>query len=250
MRTQQIAAGLVNRYTTQRGFLMQIIIILAVLLFAYLLGSIPFGWVIVKLTTGRDVRQVESGRTGGTNAWRAAGLFAGFFTAVLDMLKGIASVWIVRWFIPADTAWFHWIEVAAPLLAILGHNYSIYLIERHEETGKISLRGGAGGAPSLGGAIGLWAPAGFIILPLGILVYFLIGYASVTTISIAFFATIIFVIKAILGDLPWQYIVYGLLAEVMVVWALRPNLERLRQGTERMHGLRVWWKNRSQKTPR
>jgi acyl phosphate:glycerol-3-phosphate acyltransferase len=229
---------------------MQIIIVLAVLLVSYLLGSIPFGWVIVKLTTGRDVRQVESGRTGGTNVWRAAGLLAGFFTAAMDMLKSAATVWLVRWVIPAESVWFHWIEVAAPLLAILGHNYSIYLIERHEESGKMRLRGGAGGAASLGGAFGLWAPAGLIILPLGLLVYFLVGYASVTTMSIAFFAMVLFVIKAIMGTLPWQYILYGILAEIMVIWALRPNLERLRNGTERMHGLRVWLKNRSQKTPR
>ena len=61
---------------------------------------------------------------------------------------------------------------------------------------------GAGGATSLGGAIGLWPPAGLIILPLGILVYFLIGYASVTTISIAFFATILFAIKASWASCP------------------------------------------------
>jgi len=234
---------------------MQIIVILAVLLVAYLLGSIPFGWIIVKLTTGRDVRHVESGRTGGTNVWRAAGMLAGFFTGVLDILKGAASVWLVRWLIPVDISLFQWpifdyIEVAAPLLAVLGHNYSIYLIERHVNTGRLKLRGGAGGATSLGGAIGLWAPAGFYILPLAILVYFIIGYASVTTMSIAFFATILFAIKAILGQLPWEYILYGIIAEMMVVWALRPNLERLRQGTERMHGLRVWLKNRPQKTPR
>lgn len=226
---------------------MQVWTILAIFIIAYLLGSIPFGWVIVKLTTGRDVRQVESGRTGGTNVWRAAGLLAGFFTALFDMLKGAAAVWVVRWLAPDSSPLFHWVEVAAPLLAVLGHNYSIYMIERHEHTGQLRLRGGAGGAPSLGGAFGLWAPAGLIILPLGILVYFLVGYASVTTMSIAIFATIIFTIKAILGDLPWQYIAYGIIAEVMVVWALRPNLERLRQGTERMHGLRVWLKKRSEK---
>ncbi len=223
---------------------MQIVIVLAVLIIAYLLGSIPFGWVIVKLTTGRDVRQVELGRTGGTNVWRAAGLLAGFLTAVLDVLKSAASVWIVRWLVPASTPLFHWVEIAAPLLAVLGHNYSIYLIERHESTGQVRLRGGAGGAASLGGAFGLWPPAGLIILILGILVYFLIGYASVTTISIAVFATILFAVKAILGTLPWQYILYGIIATAMVVWALRPNLERLRQGTERMHGLRVWLKKR------
>lgn len=223
---------------------MEILVVLAVLIVAYLLGSIPFGWVIVKLTTGRDVRQVESGRTGGTNVWRAAGLLAGFLTALLDVLKSAASVWIVRWLVPASTPLFHWVEIAAPLLAVLGHNYSIYLIERRESTGQLRLRGGAGGAPSLGGAFGLWPPAGLIILALGVLVYFLIGYASVTTISIAVFATILFAVKAILGSLPWEYILYGIIAMMMVVWALRPNLERLRQGTERMHGLRVWLKKR------
>src|SRR5512135_2723740 len=127
--------------------------VLAVLLVAYLIGSIPFGWLIVKLATGRDIRGIESGRTGGTNAWRAAGLLAGFFTAVLDLLKGAASVWIARWLIPASTPFIHWIEIAVPLAAILGHNYSIYLLERHEETGKMRLRGGAGGAACLGGAM-------------------------------------------------------------------------------------------------
>lgn len=229
---------------------MQIIIVLVVLIVAYLLGSIPFGWIIVKLSTGRDVRQVESGRTGGTNVWRAAGFLAGLVTGILDIVKGATSVWLVRWLVPADFSLFqiplyHLVEAGAPLLAVLGHNYSIYLIERHENTGKLKLRGGAGGATSLGGAIGLWAPAGLYILPLGLLVYFIIGYASVTTMSVAFFATILFTITAIMRQLPWEYILYGVVAEMMVVWALRPNLERLRQGTERMHGLRVWLKNRA-----
>jgi len=226
---------------------MQIYTILGVLLLCYLLGSIPFGWIIVKLTTGRDVTQVESGRTGVTNVWRAAGLLAGFFTTLLDALKGAAAVWIVRWLLPHASPLFHWLEIVAPLMAVLGHNYSIFLIEKHEKTGMLRLRGGAGGASSLGGAFGLWPLAGLIIIPLGLLVYFVIGYASVTTISIAVLATIIFAIKAILGDLPWQYILYGVIANILVVWALRPNLERLRQGNERMHGLRVWLKQRREK---
>jgi len=226
---------------------MQILNILAVLLIAYLLGSIPFGWLIVKISTGRDVRQIESGRTGGTNVMRAAGVLAGLLTGIMDVLKGAASVWIARALVPADFPLYTWVEVAAPLLAILGHNYSIYLIERHESTGKMTLRGGAGGAACLGGAIGLWPSAGLIILPLGLLVYLIIGYASVTTMSVALIAAIIFAVQAAQGALPWQYILYGVAAEMMLVWALRPNIERLRQGNERMHGLRVWLKNRSGK---
>ncbi len=214
--------------------------ILAVMLVSYLIGSIPFGWIIVKLATGRDLRGVESGRTGGTNAWRAAGILAGLLTAILDVIKGASTVWLVRWLIPATTPFFPWYEIAAPLAAILGHNYSIYLLERHESTGRVRLRGGAGGAACLGGALGLWPASVLVILPLILFVYLFIGYASLTTMSIAFFATVVFLVKAIQGTLPWQYVVYGLAAEAMLVWALRPNIKRLREGTERMHGFRVW----------
>jgi len=225
---------------------MRIEIVLAILVISYLLGSIPFGWIIVKLTTGRDIRGIESGRTGGTNAWRAAGLLAGLVTGILDVLKGASTVWLVRWWLPADAQLFHWIEIAAPLTAILGHNYSIYLLERHESTGKVRLRGGAGGAACLGGAMGLWTPALFFILPLGLIVYLVIGYASVTTMSIAFFATIIFIVQAIRGALPWQFVLFGLIAEFMLIWALRPNIQRLREGNERIHGLRPWLKKRAE----
>ncbi len=220
--------------------------ILAVFVIAYLIGSIPFGWVIVKLVTGRDIRGIESGRTGGTNAWRAAGFLAGFFTGILDVLKGAATVWIARWLIPSTTPFFHWIEVAVPLAAILGHNYSIYLLERREDNGKVRLRGGAGGAACVGGAMGLWTPAIFFILPLGLIIYLVVGYASVTTMSVALFATLIFLVKAIQGTIPWEYVAYGIIAEAMRVWALRPNIQRLREGSERMHGIRVWLKKRAE----
>jgi glycerol-3-phosphate acyltransferase PlsY len=218
--------------------------IIVALLLSYLIGAIPFGWIIVKISTGRDIRGIESGRTGGTNAWRAAGLFAGALTAIMDVVKGASTLFLVRWLIPADLAYFHWLEVAAPLAAVLGHNYSIYLLERQEKTGKMVLRGGAGGAACLGGAIGLWMPSIFYILPLALFVYVVIGYASVTTMSIAFFATLVFLVKAIQGSLPWVYVVYGVIAEMMLMWALRPNIKRLREGNERIHGLRVWLRNK------
>lgn len=225
---------------------MEILIILAVIAVSYLIGSIPFGWIIVKLTTGRDIRGVESGRTGGTNAWRAAGLGAGFVTAVLDVVKGASTVWLTHRFVPAYLPYYHWIEIAAPLAAILGHNYSIYLLERHTATGKLIFRGGAGGATCLGGAIGLWSPSIYIILPLGLLTYYFIGYASVTTMSLALSATAVFAVKAIQGELPWEYIVYGLAAEAMLAWALRPNIRRLIAGNERIHGFRPWLKKRNE----
>src|SRR6187431_2407328 len=126
---------------------MQTLIAIGVIVLGYILGSIPFGLLIVKLKTGKDIRTVESGRTGGTNAARAAGFGAGLLTAIMDILKGAAAVWVAEYLDPAN----HVIHVLAPVFAILGHNYSFFLLER-DANGKLKFRGGAGGAPALGGA--------------------------------------------------------------------------------------------------
>lgn len=201
---------------------------------AYIIGSIPFGLLIVWIARGKDLRQIESGRTGGTNAMRAAGFLAGAFTAISDVLKGSAAVWIAAALLPG----LPWVHAASGLLAILGHNYSVFLIESHS-TG-VRLRGGAGGAPAFGATLALYPPAALIIFPLALLVYVLVGYASVTTMSIAFFATVIFLVRAIEGLSPWVYVAYGLGALAAVVWALRPNIKRLKEGTERAVGLRAY----------
>jgi glycerol-3-phosphate acyltransferase PlsY len=211
-----------------------------VIVLSYLIGSIPFGWIVVWLFARKDVRQVASGRTGGTNAMRAAGFGAGLFTAILDILKGASTVWLAR--AVTDNPWIH---ILAPLAAILGHNYSIFLLERTEK-GRIRLRGGAGGAPCAGGAFGLWPWSLAIIIPLGFVIFFGVGYASVTTMSVALIALLIFLVRAWLGLAPWQYVLYGLLAEGLLLWALRPNLQALREGRERFHGWRPWKKQKTQ----
>jgi len=223
---------------------MQILISIGVLLLAYIIGSVPFGWLIVKFKTGKDIRTVESGRTGGTNALRAAGFWAGLLTAILDILKGAGAVWVARALAP-DT---HLLHVLAPVAAIIGHNYSIFVPERNDQGHIVRLRGGAGGAPALGGAIGLWGPSIFIIFPLGALVFFTIGIASITTMSVAFFTTVIFAIRAWLGLTPWIDVAYGLLALLLLIWALRPNLKKLFAGQERIvkQSLNGWIKSRRQ----
>jgi len=211
-----------------------------VLILSYLVGSIPSGWIIVKIANGKDVRRVESGRTGGTNAMRAAGWLAGGLTGLADVLKGVATGLIVSWLFPDST----WLRVFAALAAVWGHNHSIFLFER-TPSGKINLRGGAGGATVLGGAIALWPQIWLIILPLSSLVFLLSGYASLTTISLAFFAIVIFSYRFIIGIGPWEYIIYGVLAELTVLWALRPNLKRLKDGTERIAGPSANWIKKS-----
>jgi glycerol-3-phosphate acyltransferase PlsY len=195
---------------------------------AYLLGSIPSGLLVVRIATGQDVRTIESGRTGGTNAMRAAGALAGLATALLDILKGAAAVWISQ----ALSAGTEWISAVSGLLAVIGHNYSAFLTFK-DEKGKLRFMGGAGGATTLGAAVGLWAQSWMIILPFASIFYVLVGYASLTTISIALSATAIFLYRAILGNDPWAYVIFGLCAVTTVVIALLPNLKRLKEGTER-----------------
>lgn len=208
---------------------MQILIGLGTVILGYILGSIPFGLLIVKIKTGKDIRQVESGRTGGTNAVRAAGFGAGLLTAILDILKGAASVWIAEALVPQA----HLFHILAPLAAILGHNYSLFLISRKED-GALRFHGGAGGAPALGGAIGLWPWMFPIVFGAGALVWFTLGIASVTTMAIGLIVTIVLAIRVLLGLQEPIDIGYGILAEIFLLWALRPNIKKLLAGQERV----------------
>jgi acyl phosphate:glycerol-3-phosphate acyltransferase len=218
---------------------MNIFLVALVMLLSYLIGSIPFGLIIVRLSTGKDIRKVESGRTGGTNAARAAGTWAGILTAVMDFLKSASTVLLAKALFPIELAPMNsWIHAFAPLAAILGHNYSVFLVHR-DETGKLHFRGGAGGAPCVGGSFGLWAPSILFILPVALIILFLIGYASLATMSVAFLSTLIFGYLASANVFPWQYAFYGLLAEVVLIIALRPNIRRLLAGKERLVGLRA-----------
>ncbi|MCZ2127745.1 MAG: glycerol-3-phosphate acyltransferase [Anaerolineales bacterium] len=210
----------------------------------YFIGAIPTGLLIVKLVTGKDIRNVESGRTGGTNAMRAAGFWAGLATALLDILKGAICVWLAKWISP-DLPVVH---VLAGLAGIVGHNYSIYLPERDESGKIVRLRGGAGGAPSVGGAIGLYAPAILIVMTLGIITFFSIGIASVTTMGVAFYAIIALAYFAYRGIVPWTYLWFGVGAEILLIIALLPNIKRLFQGNERVVGVSLngWLRKRKQ----
>lgn len=213
---------------------MEIVWMLVVFVLSYLVGSVPFGLLIVRLARGVDVRTIGSGRTGGTNVMRAAGFLAGALTAISDVLKGLAAGWLSEWLLPGNL----WVKVFAVLIVIIGQIHSIFLAER-DETGRLRLHGGAGGATTAGGAMALWPQALLIILPVAVLVYIFIGYASITTISIAVTSTLIMLVLYLQGAAPWQYLLYGL-SILIVLYALRPNLKRLREGTERPVGLRAY----------
>jgi acyl phosphate:glycerol-3-phosphate acyltransferase len=225
---------------------MAIILILVCVILGYFFGSFPSGLVVVRVATGKDVREVGSGRTGGTNAFRAAGAAAGILTGVLDGFKGAIAVWVAT-FITGGNPFTglpgnHYAEVFAGLAAVLGHIYSIFLVQRDEQ-GKLHFKGGAGGGPSVGAAAGLWIWSLAFIVPVGLFAFFVIGYASITTLSFGLVALIIFIVRYALGYGPWEHILYGVLVLALQIWALRPNFPRLRDGTERAHS--GWAKRRA-----
>ena len=217
---------------------MQNLLIIGILILAYCVGSIPWGYILVKIFKGKDVREIESGRTGGTNTMRASGFSMGLITSLLDILKSACMVWIAKYLFPDS----YWIHVLSALAAVIGHNYSIYLIRR-DQNEKITIGGGAGGAPAVGGIVGLWWPSAIILIPAGYFILMVIGYASLATMSLPLIGSLILLIRFIKIGTPWQYIVFGLLAEILIVWALRPNIKRLMNGTERIVGFRAKSKN-------
>lgn len=214
-------------------------------LLAYLLGSIPSGVLFVRLVTGRDIREVGSGRTGGTNAMRAGGSFVGLATGLLDVAKSALAVGIAHWILPDAYV----VAALAGIFAVIGHNYSFYLVDWPGVfAGKMPVfHGGAGGAPALGAAIAFWPPIVLIVLPVGLIIFFGIGYASLTTLMCGILIVGIFAVRALLGFSSIWYAICGLVILGLMIWALRPNLERLRAGTERLVGIRAWLAERNTK---
>ena len=205
------------------------------LVLAYLIGAIPWGWMIVWLVKRKDVRYMASGRSGMSNVIRAAGKGWGLLTAALDILKGFAAIYVARLLIAEPEPW---LTAIGGILAVLGHIYSVYMIEKRRD-GKFYFRGGAGGLTSIGAGTALWV--GYLIfVPLPcFLIYMISGYASVATASFNIVGTIGFIIGAIMGKCSWWCVLYGVGAEILVLISLRPNFKRLRRGDERKHEFRI-----------
>ena len=185
---------------------------------SYLLGSIPMGLWLVRATVGKDVREVGSGRTGGTNVLRAAGPWVALLTGLADGAKALLAVWLARAVVGMPV-----IEALAGLLAVLGHNYSIF----------IGFKGGAGTAATIGGAIGLWPWNGAMLIVAGGAMIAATRRASVGSIVVALLLPVIFTLRAWLADAPWAYLIHGLGTAALTLWALRPNIQRLLEGRER-----------------
>lgn len=189
---------------------------------AYLLGSVSWGKMFGKLR-GVDLLAVGSGSTGGTNALRAMGPVFGLIVGLLDCGKGVAAVLLARYFATAE-----WVPLAAGLIVVVGHNFSIFL----------RLKGGKGIATTAGVYLILTPLALACAIPVSLLAIFLTGYVSLG--SLVFVAQMPLFILAINAQpgLP-GLIVLAVLLAVMAFIRHSGNIKRLRGGNERRLGERA-----------
>ncbi len=190
---------------------MQVAMTILAVTSAYLIGSIPVGLLLVRLKTGKDVREIGSGRTGGTNVFRAAGPMIAIISILGDFAKGWLAVWLARTVVGAPVA-----EALAGLLAIAGHNYSIF----------IRFNGGVGAITTAGSATALWPGSFPFLAMMGVPMIYITRHASVGSMSIGLLTPILFILGAWFGDLPIAYLIHGMGALFLISWALRPNIKR------------------------
>lgn len=198
--------------------------ILAGLIIGYFFGSIPVGY-LVGLLYGVDVRRVGSGRIGGTNVWRAAGVFAALLTVLGDAAKAIGGVLVASALIPGD-----WAMAMAGAGVVIGHNWPVWL----------NFKGGAGGVVGGLTLIVINPLAAEVVIPLAIANLYLTRYASIGTLNVGLGSiAVLFTLWLIAPEkTPFAHVIYAMMMAGAIIWALRPNLQRLQRGQERR--ITIW----------
>jgi len=192
-------------------------------LIAYVLGSIPTGFLFAK-ARGIDIRAVGSGNIGATNVVRSLGKQAGALVLLLDVAKGFLAVVVVAWLISAvfgisgDRLTQEWLKITAGLAAILGHNYTCFL----------HFKGGKGIATSAGVLTALVLIPLLIILAVWIVIFALTRYVSLASIA----ASLTLPVATWLTGQSLALILVTSGMTVLAVYKHRANIQRLLKGTE------------------
>jgi acyl phosphate:glycerol-3-phosphate acyltransferase len=195
---------------------------------AYLLGSVPFGYLAGWLR-GTDLRRHGSGNTGGTNAVRVLGPKLGVPVIMLDILKGAGAVWL------AGAAGGTKQAVLGGAAAVLGHMFPVFL----------GFGGGKGVATGAGATIGLAPVVGLLAVPIWVLTSLATGYVSVGSLVTA---VAIPTMAFAFGE-PWPVKAFLVAASALVFWRHRTNIARLRNGSEHRVNVRGWWARRASAAP-
>lgn len=195
-----------------------------ILIAAYLLGSIPFGYLIVRAKEGGDVRETGSGGTGATNVTRRAGKKAGIITLLLDAAKGVAAVLLARW-LATDDFGINWWVTGVAVLAVIGHCFPVWL----------GFRGGKGVATGVGVFLGLSPLAVAGALVVFVFVVWMTRYVSLGSIT----ATALFPLCVWLLSLYVKpsaslapVMTAAILGGAVIIFMHRANIGRLIAGTE------------------
>jgi glycerol-3-phosphate acyltransferase PlsY len=182
----------------------------------YFLGSIPFGFILVRTFRGEDVRRSGSGNIGATNVARSS-FMLGIFTLLLDALKGFAAVLLTRELFPAKPI----LGVVAALFAIIGHMFPVWL----------RFRGGKGVATALG-SFALLAPKSVLVaIAIFVAIVFVSRYVSLASM------VVVILFPALVWWLDWnrndpQAIALMAIASLLILIKHHANVHRLRSGTE------------------
>lgn len=203
----------------------------ALLLVAYLFGSIPTGYLLGRSLKGIDIRDYGSGSTGATNVLRVVGKGAGAMVLAVDMLKGAGAIALIKaayqsgsvllaWAPPEvdPTQWFAWVAVLAGLAVVLGHSKSVWL----KFSGGKSVATGLGLLLALNWQVGLLAFAVFAVV---------FGLSRIVSLSSIVSVSSVSVLMVMLHQ-PIAYILLGLVGGAYVVLRHRSNIQRLWAGTE------------------
>ena len=190
-------------------------ILLLALAIAYLMGAIPFGYLLVKLTTGADVRAAGSGNIGATNVLRTTGRAAGIATLLLDIAKGWLAVWIAAHLAKGDPWW----TSAAALAVMAGHAYPVFL----------KFRGGKAMASFIGAFLYLTPVALAAVLAVFVVAVAWTRYISLgSIIAAATFPLAVWLIQR--PALP--IVAAAFVAGAFIVYRHSSNIQRLQQGKE------------------
>lgn len=188
-------------------------------LLAYLIGSIPFGWLMGRIFFRRDIRSGGSGNVGATNALRQFGTTAGVIVLLLDLAKGFTAAWLATWFFPVGSVW---IPVLGAL-AILGHVFPIWL----------DFKGGKGVATAAGVFIALTPYPVLAALIVFILITAISRYVSLGSMCAAVVLLASLVLQQYLrGRFDYSMLVFTALVVIMIFVKHRQNIKRLLAGNE------------------
>ena len=198
---------------------------LIVILVSYLIGSIPFGYLIVRGKVGDDVRRSGSGGTGATNVSRRAGKAAGVFTLVLDALKGVIAVLVARALFPGVGPYADWLAATAGIAAIVGHIFPVWL----------GFRGGKGVATGVGvffvlAPVALLCAGVLFVAIVAVTRYVSLG-SIVAAVTIPLFVWLQAVFVEPVADLR-PLLAAAITGAALILFAHRGNIGRLARGTE------------------